>query len=388
MPGLDAPVAEARRPMSRGVRPRCRAHDGPRHGRGSCRPLSALRPDPGARPLVPLDDGELDRHALHPLPTGACAGRCLQFARVPSSTPPTGGAARPLGHPRPRSAEDFLSFFGRRQSILTLNPLDHTRLRGLSWPVAFTPSTVEALRPHVVVLCDGLLDTVAELAAGGRQLWTSCRRSPSPSPWPSSASCSASRSRTGPNPNPSSGPPPASSSPSRPSTTPGARQAARVSMEQYWRPADRRSGDGQPADQTCCRSSSPSPTATDRLTQDEVVSTRHPALRMPASRPPRTSSATGCGRCWASPDQLASATAPGGRRRLGTTSRRRAVLRWDSPGAARRTNGVSPHRDRGPTHRFRRARDDPVGSEANRVIHCRFPGARGPRSRLATKGRP
>ncbi len=62
--------------------------------------------------------------------------------------------------------EEFLSFFGRRQSILTLNPPDHTRLRGLV-ARAFTPSTVEALRPHVVALCDGLLDTLAELAAGG-----------------------------------------------------------------------------------------------------------------------------------------------------------------------------------------------------------------------------
>ncbi len=69
----------------------------------------------------------------------------------------------------PEEAADFLEFFRRRQSILTLNPPDHTRLRGLV-ARAFTPNTVEALRPHVVALCDGLLDTMAELAAGGRSV--------------------------------------------------------------------------------------------------------------------------------------------------------------------------------------------------------------------------
>jgi len=63
-------------------------------------------------------------------------------------------------------AADFLAFFERRQSMLTLNPPDHTRLRGLV-ARAFTPNTVEALRSHVVGLCDGLLDTVADAAGGG-----------------------------------------------------------------------------------------------------------------------------------------------------------------------------------------------------------------------------
>jgi len=62
--------------------------------------------------------------------------------------------------------DEFFEFFERRQSILTLNPPDHTRLRGLV-ARAFTPNTVEALRPHVVALCDGLLDTLADLAEGG-----------------------------------------------------------------------------------------------------------------------------------------------------------------------------------------------------------------------------
>ncbi len=61
---------------------------------------------------------------------------------------------------------DFCEFFERRQSMLTLNPPDHTRLRGLV-ARAFTPSTVEELRPHVVSLCDGLLDAMADVAGNG-----------------------------------------------------------------------------------------------------------------------------------------------------------------------------------------------------------------------------
>jgi cytochrome P450 len=66
-------------------------------------------------------------------------------------------------------AAEFAEFFERRQSILTLNPPDHTRLRGLV-SRAFTPSTVEALRPHVVALCDDLLDTLTDLAGAGEDV--------------------------------------------------------------------------------------------------------------------------------------------------------------------------------------------------------------------------
>ena len=41
--------------------------------------------------------------------------------------------------------DEFFEFFERRQSILTLNPPDHTRLRGLV-ARAFTPNTIEALQ--------------------------------------------------------------------------------------------------------------------------------------------------------------------------------------------------------------------------------------------------
>src|SRR6202163_4909096 len=53
--------------------------------------------------------------------------------------------------------------------MLALIPPDHTRLRGLV-ARAFTPNTVEALRPHVIALCDGLLDKLAELASGGQSV--------------------------------------------------------------------------------------------------------------------------------------------------------------------------------------------------------------------------
>jgi len=47
----------------------------------------------------------------------------------------------------------------RPPSLLFLNPPDHTRLRGLV-SKAFTPRTVERLRPHIVELVDDLLDRI------------------------------------------------------------------------------------------------------------------------------------------------------------------------------------------------------------------------------------
>ena len=52
----------------------------------------------------------------------------------------------------------FPTFDRRTRSMLGLNPPDHTRLRGLV-AKAFTPKTVENLRPEIVRLTDELLDT-------------------------------------------------------------------------------------------------------------------------------------------------------------------------------------------------------------------------------------
>ncbi len=49
------------------------------------------------------------------------------------------------------------AFSSDRPSMLFRDPPDHTRLRGLV-SKAFTPRTVEALRPHIVRLCDELLE--------------------------------------------------------------------------------------------------------------------------------------------------------------------------------------------------------------------------------------
>jgi len=94
--------------------------------------------------------------------------RAPQFGKAPDQDATARARLARWGVPA-QEAEDFFEFFQRRQSMLTLNPPDHTRLRGLV-ARAFTPNTVESLRPHVAALCDGLLDTMAELADGGRSV--------------------------------------------------------------------------------------------------------------------------------------------------------------------------------------------------------------------------
>ena len=56
---------------------------------------------------------------------------------------------------------EFLDMSRERRSMLFLNPPDHTRLRSLV-SRAFTPRTVERLRPEIALLVDGLLDGLSE----------------------------------------------------------------------------------------------------------------------------------------------------------------------------------------------------------------------------------
>jgi cytochrome P450 len=56
---------------------------------------------------------------------------------------------------------EFLDMSRERRSMLFLNPPDHTRLRSLV-NRAFTPRTVDRLRPEIVALVDGLLDGLPE----------------------------------------------------------------------------------------------------------------------------------------------------------------------------------------------------------------------------------
>ncbi|HYN33170.1 MAG TPA: cytochrome P450 [Ilumatobacteraceae bacterium] len=55
--------------------------------------------------------------------------------------------------------------FERSTSMLNADPPDHTRLRRLV-SKAFTPSSIEALRPRVQQLVDAMLDPMAELGTG------------------------------------------------------------------------------------------------------------------------------------------------------------------------------------------------------------------------------
>jgi len=58
--------------------------------------------------------------------------------------------------PPPEAAEAIAELRSRAPSMLMLDPPDHTRLRGLV-AKAFTPRTVERLRPHIERLLDDLL---------------------------------------------------------------------------------------------------------------------------------------------------------------------------------------------------------------------------------------
>ncbi len=81
---------------------------------------------------------------------------CQQLLRHPGVGKDFSGAASSLG----LSAEQVAGqdrFRTDRSNMLTTDPPDHTRLRGLVTR-AFTPRTVETLRPRIVGLVDELLD--------------------------------------------------------------------------------------------------------------------------------------------------------------------------------------------------------------------------------------
>jgi cytochrome P450 len=83
---------------------------------------------------------------------------CQQLLRHPGVGKDFSGAANSLGL-TDEQREQQERFRNDRTNMLTTDPPDHTRLRGLVTR-AFTPRTVETLRPSIVALVDELLDGV------------------------------------------------------------------------------------------------------------------------------------------------------------------------------------------------------------------------------------
>jgi cytochrome P450 len=81
---------------------------------------------------------------------------CQRVLRDPRVGKDFSGAARALGLSEEHQAEQA-TFRDDHSNMLFADPPDHTRLRGLATR-AFTPRTVEALRPRVVALVDRLID--------------------------------------------------------------------------------------------------------------------------------------------------------------------------------------------------------------------------------------
>jgi cytochrome P450 len=81
---------------------------------------------------------------------------CQHLLRHPHVGKDFSGAVSALGLSEEHQAEQA-AFRNDHTNMLFADPPDHTRLRGLA-SRAFTPRTVEGLRPHIVALVEGLID--------------------------------------------------------------------------------------------------------------------------------------------------------------------------------------------------------------------------------------
>ena len=150
----------ARRVRDRGARPRCGARGAAGHPEGRADPYPHYARIREHTPVFRSADGQLDRHPLRRLPTGAAGPALRQGCRPRRHGSPAPG---PMGDPgRGGRRTSSSSSSGGSPSSRSTRPTTPA-CRGLV-ARAFTPNTVEALRPHVVALCDGLLDTLADLA--------------------------------------------------------------------------------------------------------------------------------------------------------------------------------------------------------------------------------
>ena len=135
---------------------------------------SAVDPDSLLVELVATPEGRADPYpryatlrALAPVHQSAFGfwaltryDDCQQLLRHPGVGKDFSGAANALGlTDEQRAAQD--RFRNDRSNMLTTDPPDHTRLRGLVTR-AFTPRTVETLRTRIVALVDELLDAFGD----------------------------------------------------------------------------------------------------------------------------------------------------------------------------------------------------------------------------------
>ncbi|MDQ3640958.1 MAG: cytochrome P450 [Actinomycetota bacterium] len=132
--------------------------------------VSAVDPDALLAELVATPEGRADpypRYAalrgLSPVHRSAFGfwalsryDDCQQLLRHPGVGKDFSGAVSSLGLSDEQAAQQA-RFRNDRSNMLTTDPPDHTRLRGLATR-AFTPRTVERLRPSIVALVEELLD--------------------------------------------------------------------------------------------------------------------------------------------------------------------------------------------------------------------------------------